>query len=70
MLKLVNIEDLTFAPELPGDVREALGSLDFLDHLEGILDLDCDAIIEIVENLYGIELEAIRGNLFLCQVPS
>lgn len=62
MLKLVNIDDLAFDPELPDDVREALGRLDFLDHLDGILDLDSDAIIEIVENLYGIELLAVEGD--------
>jgi len=62
MLKLVNIDDLAFTPELPDDVCEALESLDFLDHLDGILDLDCDALIEIVENLYGIELEAVKGD--------
>lgn len=62
MLKLVNIEDLAFEPALPADVLEALGSLNFLDHLEGILDLDSDAMIEIVERLYGIELEKIEGD--------
>jgi hypothetical protein len=62
MLKLVNINDLAFDPELPDDVREALGRLDFLDHLDGILDLDSDAIIEIVENLYGIEPLAVEGD--------
>ena len=62
MLQLVNIEDLTFEPELPDEVREALRSLDFLDNLEGILNLDSDAIIEVVENLYGIELVAVKGD--------
>lgn len=62
MLKLINIEDLAFEPALPADVLEALGSLNFLDHLEGILDLDSDAIIEIVERLYGIELEEVEGD--------
>ncbi len=62
MLKLINIDNLMFEPALPVDVREALGSLNFLDHLESILELDSDAIIEIVERLYGIELEGVDGD--------
>ena len=62
MLKLINIENLVFEPALPVHVREALGSLNFLDHLESILELDSDAIIEIVERLYGIELEEVEGD--------
>jgi hypothetical protein len=62
MLKLINIENLVFEPALPVDVREALGSLNFLDHLESILELDSDAIIETVERLYGIELEEVEGD--------
>lgn len=62
MLKLINIENLAFEPALPVDVREALGSLNFLDHLESILELDSDAIIEIVERLYGYELEDVEGD--------
>lgn len=62
MLKLINIENLVFEPALPVDVREALASLNFLDHLESILELDSDAIIEIVERLYGIELEEVEGD--------
>lgn len=62
MLKLINIKNLVFEPALTVDVREALGSLNFLDHLESILELDSDAIIEIVERLYGIELEEVEGD--------
>ena len=62
MLKLINIENLVFEPALPVDVQEALGSLNFLDHLESILKLDSDAIIEIVERLYGIEQEEVEGD--------
>jgi hypothetical protein len=61
MLKLVNIDDLTFEPELPASVRDGLENLNYIDHLQGIFDLDADALIEIADKLYDFELDSVEG---------
>jgi len=64
MATIINVEDLTFAPELAEEQKDLLSELDFSDYKETWLTnrLDKDAVINVLFEHFGIDLDEITGD--------